>query len=1213
MKKLTFIIISLFISLISFAGEVTEQEALQKAQKFMQGKQFKQKNLRRTATATKNAYYVFNVENNGGFVIVAGDDRTREILGYSEHGNIDMEHIPSNMKWWLENYVQQIAALGSYQKPDASAINRTQRAAVAPLITAKWSQDSPYYNWCPDGNYVDYYEEGYNTESRCVTGCVATAMAQLMYYWKWPKTCPALDSYEIDGHTIKSLPATSFKWEQMKDIYNGDETGDDAVAVAELMRYCAQAVKTSYSLWSSSANLNTSIMISTFQYSSDMKEISRDGYTSSQWDSFMYEELVAKRPVLYSGYTPNGNGHQFIIDGYDGAGLFHINWGWGGYPDTYFALSVTEGSEAPVMEYQVLQTALIGVEPSGAVEETVIVDNVAYLCNPDKKTAKVIASDDVDNEVSSVTIQQTVNSNGVDYKVVAISEMAFNYWSRIQEIVIPEGVESIGANAFRWCFRLQKVVLPSTLTYIAKDAFNGDDALAVVESHISDPQDINSFIFYGDSYSNPVTDEFEVESTLAVLYVPVGSKEKYEVLPGWKQFRKIEEGELKEAKVGDMIYWYPSAGSSAILIHYESSFSYDDYKLIGITVPASVNIEGKTYQVTNIGTSAFSNAGEFSSLSLPEGIETIGTSAFNGLFIPEIILPSTLKVIGYGAFSNCKIKSLIVPEGVESVYFQAFSSMENLETLELPNSLKHIGGHVILYTNLPTIISHITEPFATYEFTFIYKTGSYSSSPATLYVPVDTKAKYEALSGWTKFAKIEEGEPKEGFSGNLKYSYSTGGTTATVIQDESYKNLTEIIIPTNINIDGRIYQVTDIGSSAFKGCNNLTKVSLPEGIKILGEYSFNQTGLKEITLPHSLLQIGAGAFGGCSSIKKMFVPEGVEVIDESAFGGMENLEILELPNSLRKIGIRLIMDDAKLNSVVSHIVEPFPVAIDIFAFDMIWNGDDFEYSPSPATLYVPAGTKEMYKVKGWTQFADIVEMQGIDPVSEEEVSFSDIINEETDLSNTVIENTYFNLNEENGDGYDATTQALVLNSTTTAEQMKTIQDAEIGSVAISDNFNGIIFELAPGKGTVTIDAQTIGTHVLMVQIGNNTSTKVTKSERGTVDVPFDVKESAYVYLYASTDDGISARIDHAPSAGDNSVLLYGYKVTIEPVTILGDANGDGLVNVTDIVATVNFIMEKPSDGFNEAAADLNGDGVVNVTDIVKMVSIIMSVSAREME
>lgn len=1208
MKKLTFIIISLFLSLISFAGEVTEQEALQKAQKFMKGKQFKQKNLRRAATATKNAYYVFNVENNGGFVIVAGDDRTREILGYSEHGNIDMKHIPCNMKWWLESYAQQIATLGSYQKPAASAVNRTQRAAVAPLITAKWNQDSPYYNWCPDGNYVDYDEEGYNTERRCLTGCVATAMAQLMYYWKWPKTCPALDSYEIDGHTIKSLPATSFKWEQMKDTYNGDETGDDAVAVAELMRYCAQAVKTSYSLWSSSANLNTSIMISTFQYSSDMKEISRDGYTSSQWDSFMYEELVAKRPVLYSGYTPNGNGHQFIIDGYDGAGLFHINWGWGGYPDTYFALSVTEGSEAPVMEYQVLQTALIGVEPSKVVEETIIVDNVAYLCNPYKKTAKVIASDDVDNEVSSVTIQQTVKASGVDCKVIAISDMAFNGWSCIKEVVIPEGVESIGSSAFRWCFRLQKVVLPSTLTYIGGKAFDGVDVINVVESHNPDPQDINQFSFFGNSNYNPVTGEFEVESTLAVLYVPVGSKEKYEALSGWKQFRKIEEGEQKEAKVGDLKYWYPSAGSTAIVVPDDSYMT-----LTTVTIPATVEIENKSYQVKDIGGWAFRRANSLKSISLAEGIEIIGAEALSDIYsLNEITLPQSLKVIGYQAFSGSKIKMLIIPEGVESIYANAFSNMSNLIKLELPNSLKYIGGHVIWETNLTAVVSHITEPFATYDFTFNY---SYNSpSPATLFVPAGSKAKYEALSGWTQFTKIEEGEYKESFVEGLKYSYCTEGTTATLIQDDSYQELTEVTIPPTVNIDGRIYQVTDIGNSAFKGCGNLLTVSLPEGIKIMGAYSFNNSGLTEITLPHSLLQIGEYAFSDCSSIKKMIVPEGVESVGESAFFRMKNLEILELPNSLRNIGMGLIMSDANLKSVVSHIVEPFPVDNNIFALDMTWGDQGAGFIPSTATLYVPAGTKEKYEaLSGWTLFADIVEMQGIDPVTEEEVSFSDIINEETDLSNTVIENTYYNLDEENGDGYDATTQALVLNSTTTTEQMNAIRDAEVGSVAISDNFNGIIFELSPGKGTVTIDAQTIGTHVLMVQIGNNAPTEVTKSERGTVDVPFDVKEPVYVYLYASTADGSAARIDRAPVVGENSLLLYGYKLTIGPTSIKGDVNGDGLVNVTDIVATVNYIMEKPSDDFNEEAADLNGDGLVNVTDIVMMVKIIMEAAAREME
>jgi hypothetical protein len=231
----------------------------------------------------------------------------------------------------------------------------------------------------------------------------------------------------------------------------------------------------------------------------------------------------------------------------------------------------------------------------------------------------------------------------------------------------------------------------------------------------------------------------------------------------------------------------------------------------------------------------------------------------------------------------------------------------------------------------------------------------------------------------------------------------------------------------------------------------------------------------------------------------------------------------------------------------------------------------------------------------------------VDPVQEDDVvSFKDEINEDTDLSDKVVDNTYYNMDASNGDGYNAEEQALVLNSTTSAEQMAAIQNAKVGDAAVKENYNGIIFKLASGRGTIAVDVQTIGTHILMVQIGKNAPTKVTKSERGMVDVPYNVAEPTYVYLYASTEDGSAARLDRASSVGDNSVLLYGYKVTIGPDFIPGDVNGDGLVNVTDIVSTVNYIMEKPADSFNKDAADLNGDGVVNVTDIVMMVSIIMS-------
>ena len=174
-----------------------------------------------------------------------------------------------------------------------------------------------------------------------------------------------------------------------------------------------------------------------------------------------------------------------------------------------------------------------------------------------------------------------------------------------------------------------------------------------------------------------------------------------------------------------------------------------------------------------------------------------------------------------------------------------------------------------------------------------------------------------------------------------------------------------------------------------------------------------------------------------------------------------------------------------------------------------------------------------------------IEAVEIVPISEtEEKSFSQQVDETTDLQNTVIDNTYYNMDATNGDGYDATEQALVLNSTTSSAQMSAIQSAQVGDAAVRENFSGIIFELPAGKGVVTVDAKTIGTHVLNVQIGNGAPTQVKKTERGTAEVEYNVSAPTYVYLYASTESGASARLYRGPSAGVNSVLLYGYKVQV---------------------------------------------------------------------
>ena len=258
-----------------------------------------------------------------------------------------------------------------------------------------------------------------------------------------------------------------------------------------------------------------------------------------------------------------------------------------------------------------------------------------------------------------------------------------------------------------------------------------------------------------------------------------------------------------------------------------------------------------------------------------------------------------------------------------------------------------------------------------------------------------------------------------------------------------------------------------------------------------------------------------------------------------------------------------------LDSIDPNIVQEALVPVTVTAKSYtIKYGDalpKFEYTSEGATLkgtpeitceatgQSPAGTYPIVITRGSITNYNVTFINGtltiepieIKPISEsEEMSFKEAIGNETDLENTVIDNTYYNLDATNGDGYDATEQALVLNSTTSSTQMSAIQGAQVGDAAVRENFSGIIFELPAGKGVVTVDAKTIGTHVLNVQIGNSTPTQVKKSERGTVEVEYNVSAPTYVYLYASTESGASARLYRGPSAGANSVLLYGYKVQV---------------------------------------------------------------------
>ena len=365
-------------ALMTSAEPVNQIEALEIARKFLASRHASARSLTISRTQaelssktsdSQNDYYVFNVNQEDGFVIVSGDDSTPAILGYADSGHIDMDDLPDGLRYMLDDYAEQIAWLHSHQQAataQARAVSQVEvRSRISPLIVTRWDQGSPYNKNCP---MLD-------TE-RTVTGCVATSMAQLMYYHRWPTAATtAIPAYTTRTKTfeLEGLEATTFDWNVMTPSYNSGSTVSAADAVAKLMQYCGWSLQMDYNVSSvgGSSAYNASIaeaLKSYFDYDSGIKYTFRSLYSYQEWVNLIYQELAANRPVILGGQSAGG-GHSFICDGYDADDYFHINWGWGGSSDGYFRLALLNpyeqgiGGSSTVDGFSYGQDAVLGIQP----------------------------------------------------------------------------------------------------------------------------------------------------------------------------------------------------------------------------------------------------------------------------------------------------------------------------------------------------------------------------------------------------------------------------------------------------------------------------------------------------------------------------------------------------------------------------------------------------------------------------------------------------------------------------------------------------------------------------------------------------------------------------------------------------------------------------------------------------------------------------------
>jgi hypothetical protein len=436
MKKFYVILLGLLLSNLLFGKQVDLETAKTTGEHFIStsssyrqqvslGLAYQSVSKETNATHTQEPltyFYVFNFENGDGFVIVSGDDIVKPILGYSSESDFDPNNIPPQVAKWLEGYKDQIRyAIETEMQPtkeieeawEALLNNKQPNSyrgfrSVNPLVTTKWSQ-SPHYNaLCP----YDYSES-----ERTVTGCVATAMAQIMKYHNYPANGKGIHSYNHSnyGTLTANFGSTTYNWTSMPTKVTSSNS-----AVATLMYHCGVSVDMNYDVAANGGS--GAFVISSrspkthcaeyalktyFSYKSSLSGKERDNYSETQWINLLQNELDNARPILYAGFG-SGGGHAFVFDGYDNSDFFHVNWGWGGYYDGYFEVGALNpsgvGTGGGTGGFNSGQQAIIGIEPGTSVPSSKDIElnsSITVSPNPIVFGAPFVVNADVINRGSS--------------------------------------------------------------------------------------------------------------------------------------------------------------------------------------------------------------------------------------------------------------------------------------------------------------------------------------------------------------------------------------------------------------------------------------------------------------------------------------------------------------------------------------------------------------------------------------------------------------------------------------------------------------------------------------------------------------------------------------------------------------------------------------------------------------------------------------------
>ncbi len=547
-------------------------------------------------------------------------------------------------------------------------------------------------------------------------------------------------------------------------------------------------------------------------------------------------------------------------------------------------------------------------------------------------------------------------------------------------------------------------------------------------------------------------------------------------------------------------------------------------------------------EVTSIGEYAFSGCSGLTSVSIPNGVTTIGSSAFRGCSgltsvtignsvtsigdyaftgcsgLTSVTIGNSVTSIGYGAFSSCSgLTSVTIGNSVAIIGNYAFSGCSgltsvtfhcqeigswfsgmNIKEVDIPNSVTSIGGFAFSHCSGLTTVDIPNSVTTIGAFAFEFCSGMTSINIPNSVTSIGSGA-FDFCSGLKKVIVPDLAAwcniSFDGYGANPLYC-------AKHIYSDENTEITDLVIPKS---------VTTIGDYAFYYCSGLTSVTIPSSVTSIGNYAFEYcSGLISVTIPNSVTSIGSGAFKGCSGLTSVTIPNSVASIGQYAFSGCSGLK-----------------------KITSYIQEPFVAWY-------CWNNVNLSIP-----LYVPLGSKEKYQsTGGWKNFTNIIEFGAtvIEPATEPTEVDMAAVPDQMDLNGMVVGDTYYVLDADNGDGADSENGCVVINTTTTEEAVDGIAGKDVSDASVKAAFKGFIFMVPAGTGTISINAETLGTSSLKVKIGNQAAQAFQLAERETVEIPYSVAEPTYVYIYAGTGIQAARSVGAArAAAAENSVKVYSYK------------------------------------------------------------------------